>query len=52
MILDGWLRGWKKSFSFKHDSRKLNTCPDCGDESFFMKCLYCFTSDDYKKKNK
>lgn len=49
MLLDGWIQGWKKTFSFKHDSRKLNKCPDCDNDCFFNKCLYCNTSDDYEK---
>jgi hypothetical protein len=49
MILDGFILGLKKSFSLTHDSRKLNVCGDCGEDSFFMKCLYCETSDDYEK---
>jgi hypothetical protein len=49
MIWDGFISGLKKSFSFTHDSRELNICADCGEDSFFMKCLYCKTSDDYEK---
>ena len=50
MILDGFISGLKKSFSFKHNTRKLNICMDCGEDSFFMKCLYCHTNDDYEKR--
>jgi len=50
MIWDGFILGLKKSFSFKHDTRKLNICMDCGEDSFFMKCLYCHTNDDYEKR--
>jgi len=52
MIWDGFIQGLKKSFSFVHDSRELNTCEDCGEDSFFMKCLYCNTSEDYEKAKK
>ncbi len=50
--LHNFINGFKKSFDGKTRTRKLNKCESCHKASFFYKCLFCSTEQDYVKLNK
>jgi hypothetical protein len=53
-LLEGFVKGLKKSFSGKDYLRNINQCEKCGKPSFFSTCLLCETDEAYRgweKKN-
>jgi ribosomal protein S14 len=47
-LLDGFLKGLKKSFNGKDYLRNINQCNMCGRPSFFSSCLKCEVDEAYK----
>jgi len=47
-LLEGFVKGLKKSFSGKDYLRNINQCEKCGKPSFFSTCLLCETDEAYR----